>query len=103
MPLNVKLVATPCSGPVPLTVSFSTVPMGGVLPYQSLVLNLGDGNIIAILAGEVGTYTYLTPMEYIAKVTVVDSKGSKAEDSVIINATGTRFVPGEVIVGIRRG
>lgn len=99
MPLNVELTATPCTGPVPLVVSFSALPAGGALPYESIVLNPGDGAIITIPAGEVYTHTYSTPEEYIATVTVIDGEGSEANDSVIINALATKYVPGEVIVG----
>ena len=98
-PLSVELVATPCSGPAPLKVSFSATPVGGTLPYEPPVLNLGDGAIISIPTGEVYTHTYSKPKKYVATVNVIDSEGSKANDSVTINALVARFVPGEVIVG----
>lgn len=97
--LSVELMATPRTGPTPLKVSFSPTPTGGTLPYEPLVLNLGDGTIMTVPAGEVYTHTYSTPKKYIATVTVIDGEGSKANDSVTINALVAKFVPGEVIVG----
>ena len=97
--LSVELMATPCTGPAPLKVSFSPTPAGGTLPYEPLVLNLGDGTIMTVPAGEVYTHTYSTPKKYIATVTVIDGEGSKANDSVTINALAAKFVPGQVIVG----
>ena len=97
--LSIQLMATPCTGPAPLEVSFSATPAGGTLPYEPLVLNLGDGTIMTVPAGEVYTHTYSTPKKYIATVTVIDGEGSKANDSVTINALAAKFVPGQVIVG----
>lgn len=97
--LSVELMATPCTGTAPLKVSFSPTPDGGTLPYEPLVLNLGDGTTISVSAGEVYTHTYSAPEKYIATVTVIDGEGSKANDSVTINALAAKFVPGEVIVG----
>ncbi len=97
--LSIQLMAAPCTGPAPLKVSFSATPVGGRLPYEPLILNLGDGTITTIPVGEVYTHTYSAPKKYTAIVTVIDGEGSKANDSVTINALAAKFVPGQVIVG----
>jgi len=97
--LTIELKAVPNTGPAPLQVNFSVIPAGGNLPYETLVLNLGDGTIISISTGEVYTHIYSKPDKYTVTATVIDSEKNKSSDDIIIDVLAANFVPGVVIVG----
>lgn len=87
-----RLAADPQSGPVPLEVSFSAAgsfdPDGDPLTYAWDFD--GDGSADANTAE--GTFTYTTPGDYLARLTVTDSNGNLTEATITITAGNTRPV-----------
>lgn len=77
--------ASPLSGRPPLTVNFSGRGDGGVPPY-SYSWNFGDGQSSAT---QNPSHSYAVVNTYVASLTVRDSQGSQATDSVTLNVTDT--------------
>ena len=77
--------ATPSSGTVPLTVSFSSAgssdPDGSIVAYE---WNFGDGSAVA--GGPTAGHVYGTAGTYTAQLKVTDSSGLSATRSVTITA-----------------
>jgi PKD repeat protein len=86
--------ATPTSGAVPLTVSFSCSAAGGTPPY-GFAWDFGDGS-----AGASGTgpqHVYTAPGRYTWRVTVSDSSGESASASGIVQCVGPAPVISTVV------
>lgn len=102
-PLTATISATPQSGSVPLSVIFQGSATGGSAPYQ-FNWSFGDGSSGT---GPSSAHTYTTLGIYIATLTVTDSHGATASQSVPITVTapnGTLAVgvvvePNSVILG----
>jgi cytochrome c len=84
---TVDLTATPTSGTAPLTVSFSATgsdPDGDALTY---VFDFGEGKPTKPGSARTATHKYAKAGVYTAKVTVTDTGGATATDSVQITVT----------------
>jgi len=72
-PLEASAECSPASGNVPLDVSCSVAPMGGVPPY-TYVWSFGDGSWTSGLRNP--THTYDTPGNYEVQIVVSDTAGT---------------------------
>jgi len=84
-PPVVNLVASPTSGPPPLTVSFTATasdPDGSITEYRWDFT--GDGAVDITTTTGSSSYTYTVPGVFLAQVSVVDDKGATAFASSII-------------------
>jgi len=82
-PLNATINASPTSGQVPLTISFTGNATGGSSPY-TYSWNFGDGTSSST---QNPSHTYSTAGDYTATLTVTDSASSQDSESVTINAS----------------
>ncbi|HXQ48998.1 MAG TPA: PKD domain-containing protein [Thermoplasmata archaeon] len=90
-PLTVQILATPLSGPAPLTVHFVTTIQGGTGTYTAIVWRFGDGGNGS---GSDLDYTYLRAGNYVAVLNVSDSTGESATSSVPIAVAPNASAPG---------
>jgi multiple sugar transport system substrate-binding protein len=84
LPLVVIGSATPTSGVVPLTVSFKAVPIGGTPPY-SFEWDFGDQTPTS--SERTPAHNYTMAGTYTATITVTDSTGVDASDTVTVKST----------------
>lgn len=85
-PLQAKLVATPTSGPAPLSVTFSAA--GSTGPIVSFTLDFETDGVVDYTGTDITlpvNNTYNTPGIYTATLTVADAQGRTASDAVTIN------------------
>jgi PKD repeat protein len=82
-PLSVaSFTASPTSGPVPLTVTFTIGTISGGFPPYSGTLNYGDGSSDPVSAAGTKTHTYTTKGTFTATLTVTDSLGATISGTV---------------------
>jgi len=79
--LDVDATGSPAGGPAPLVVSFSSVPSGGFPPY-SYSWSFGDGTPASAQANP--SHTYASSGAFTATLTVSDTAGGTATDSVSV-------------------
>lgn len=84
LPLVVIGSAAPTSGVLPLTVSFKAVPIGGTPPY-SFEWDFGDQTPTS--SERTPTHNFTTAGTYTTTVTVTDTTGADASDTVTVKAT----------------
>jgi|GEM_PF-6828948 len=84
-PLIVEINATPISGIAPLTVQFNSTVSGGVQPYY-YSWDFDDSSTSAVSNP---IHTFNLPGTYTVVLTVTDSAGNTATDSIVITVTGT--------------
>jgi PKD repeat protein len=89
--LAVDIVASPRSGPAPLTVHLVADISGGTGTYTAIVWKFGDGTNGS---GSDLEYTYATPGNFDAIVNVTDSSGTSATASVAVTVTAGPSVAG---------
>jgi PKD repeat protein len=79
-PISQTIIATPTSGPAPLTVNFTANASGGTPPY-AYSWNFGDGQSST---EQNVSHTYVAAGTYVATLTVTDSLGATTNGSVTI-------------------
>jgi len=79
--LGVIASGAPTTGTVPLTVSFTSTPVGGRGPY-TYSWNFGDGTAASTLKNP--SHQYTSTGTYTAKVTITDSTGTTATYSLTV-------------------
>jgi multiple sugar transport system substrate-binding protein len=84
IPLTVIASVNPTSGPIPLTVSFKAVPIGGTAPY-SFQWDFGDGTPTS--TERTPTHNYTSAGTYTATITITDSAEATTSDTITIKAT----------------
>lgn len=83
--LGASASGSPASGQAPLTVNFSGRATGGVSPY-TYSWNFGDGQSST---SQNPSHTYTLTDSYVATLTVKDSQGAQASDSMTVSVTQT--------------
>jgi PKD repeat protein len=99
-PLVASIVATPTSGPAPLTVHFTVNLSGGSGTFTSATWSFGDGSSGS---GSALNYTYSVPGSFTARFTVVDAAGLRSNATVQITVTGDPGVAGAGTLAISPG
>jgi PKD repeat protein len=98
--LVATIVATPTSGPAPLTVHFTVNLSGGSGTFTSATWSFGDGSSGS---GSSLNYTYSVPGSFTARFTVVDAAGLRTNATVRITVTGDPGVAGAGTLAIPPG
>ncbi|HEV2166496.1 MAG TPA: PKD domain-containing protein, partial [Thermoplasmata archaeon] len=93
---SVTVTAQPKSGPAPLSVSFTSMVVGGSPPYSGS-WDFGDGT--SAYSGLNASHTYSLVGTYSARLTVTDSASHQASANVSISATGTTPLAATLRVG----
>ncbi|HEY6238715.1 MAG TPA: PKD domain-containing protein, partial [Thermoplasmata archaeon] len=88
-PPSVTISAAPTGGPIPLSVSFSATGTSGSPPY-SFAWSFGDGSGGA--SGDFASHSYAFWGVFQANVTLTDSLGDTATDSVNVTVTPAPLV-----------
>lgn len=81
-PLSISATAAASSGTAPLSVSFLSIPSGGI-PLYLFAWTFGDGGQRATTQN--ATHTYTTAGSYTARVWVNDSNGNSANATVLVS------------------
>jgi len=86
-PATAAATADPASGPVPMTVQFDGAVTGGC-PEYTYAWSFGDGGTSS---DQRPSYTYQAVGDYIASLSVTDSKGNVSQSSVTVAVTCPRL------------
>jgi PKD repeat protein len=93
--IELAIVASPVTGPAPLTTYFSASASGGIPPYS---INWSFGDSTPNATGSSTSHTYVSTGAYVATVTVVDSIGNSATTGVFVSVTGGLNQPNQLAV-----
>ncbi len=92
-PLTAEIVTTTTEGVAPATILFEADAQGGTEPYTSYSWNFGDGSQEMIDEDAATTHTFEEAGSYDVVLTITDSDGRTASDSVAITITAGEEPP----------